>query len=68
ALSSRIIYLHFNYLTETAPPGVTDTGGKNPFRDRRVREAVAHAIDRDAIVRNLIGAGSRSWHGFCFET
>ena len=55
ALSSRIIYLHFNYLTETAPPGVTDTGGKNPFRDRRVREAISLAIDRDAIVARIMG-------------
>ncbi|WP_239501754.1 ABC transporter substrate-binding protein, partial [Citrobacter koseri] len=47
---------------------VEGRSGANPFQDRRVREAVAHAIDRDAIVRNLIGAGSRSWHAFCFET
>jgi peptide/nickel transport system substrate-binding protein len=55
ALSSRIIYLHFNYLTETPPPGVTDTAGKNPFRDRRVREAFSLALDRDAIVARIMG-------------
>jgi peptide/nickel transport system substrate-binding protein len=55
ALSSRIIYLHFNYLTDGPPPGVTDTGGKNPFRDRRVREAISLALDRNAIVQRIMG-------------
>jgi peptide/nickel transport system substrate-binding protein len=53
-LSNRIIYLHFNYVDD-APPGVADTGGKNPFRDRRVREAISKAIDRDAIVARIMG-------------
>ena len=53
-LSNRIIYLHFNHLTD-APPGVADAGGKNPFRDKRVREAFSKAIDRDAIVARIMG-------------
>ncbi len=53
-LSNRVIYLHFNYVDEPAP-GVADTGGKNPFRDRRVREAISKAIDRDAIVARIMG-------------
>ena len=53
-LSNRVIYLHFNYLDEPVP-GVADTGGKNPFRDRRVREAISKAIDRDAIVARIMG-------------
>ena len=36
-------------------PGVADTGGKNPFRDKRVREAISKAIDRDAIVARIMG-------------
>lgn len=59
AETMRIIFLQFD---------VEGRSGPNPFQDRRVREAVAYAIDRDAIVKNLIGAGSRSWHAFCFET
>lgn len=55
----RIVFLQFD---------VAGRSGPNPFQDRRVREAVAHAIDREAIVRNLIGGGSRVWHAFCFET
>ncbi len=53
-LSNRVIYLHFNYLDD-APPGVSDSGGKNPFRDKRVREAISLSIDRDAIVSRIMG-------------
>jgi len=53
-LSNRIIYLHFNYLDD-ATPGVDGSGGKNPFRDKRVREAIALSIDRDAIVARIMG-------------
>jgi peptide/nickel transport system substrate-binding protein len=53
-LSNRVIYLHFNYLDAPAP-GIADTSGKNPFRDRRVREAISKAIDRDAIVARIMG-------------
>jgi peptide/nickel transport system substrate-binding protein len=53
-LSNRVIYLHFNYVDEPAP-GVAETGGKNPFRDRRVREAISKAIDRDALVARIMG-------------
>ena len=52
-LSNRVIYLHFDYIDDQ-PPGV-DAGGKNPFRDKRVREAVSKAIDRDAIVARIMG-------------
>jgi peptide/nickel transport system substrate-binding protein len=54
ALSNRVVYLHFNYLDD-APPGVADAGGKNPFRDARVRAAISKAIDRDAIVARIMG-------------
>ena len=53
-LSARIIYLHFDYVDDT-PPGVGGTDGKNPFRDKRVREAISKAIDRDAIVARILG-------------
>jgi peptide/nickel transport system substrate-binding protein len=54
ALSTRVVYLHFNYLDEPAP-GIADTGGKNPLRDARVRAAISKAIDRDAIVARIMG-------------
>ena len=53
-LSNRVIYLHFDYVDEPAP-GVADSGGKNPYRDKRVREAISKAIDRDAIVARIMG-------------
>ncbi len=53
-LSSRVIYLHFDYVDEPVP-GVADTGGKNPYRDKRVREAISKAVDRDAIVARIMG-------------
>jgi peptide/nickel transport system substrate-binding protein len=53
-LSARVVYLHFDYVDD-APPGIAGTGGKNPFRDKRVREAISRAIDRDAIVGRIMG-------------
>lgn len=52
-LSSRLMYLHFNYLDEPGPD-VQGTNGKNPFRDKRVREAISKAIDRKAIVERIM--------------
>jgi peptide/nickel transport system substrate-binding protein len=40
--------------------------GKNPFQDIRVRQALHHAIDREAIAKNLIGRGSRVIHAVCY--
>jgi peptide/nickel transport system substrate-binding protein len=36
--------------------------GENPFQKLKVRQAVAHAIDRDSISRNLVGGQSRVIH------
>ena len=58
-LSNRIIYLHFNYLADIAP-GVTDAGEKNPFRDKRVREAISLAIDREAIVARIMAGEAKA--------
>lgn len=52
-LSNRVIYLHFDHEQEPTP-GVSGTDGKNPFKDRRVREAVSKAIDRQAIVERIM--------------
>lgn len=53
ALSNRVIYLHFDHEAEPTP-GVSGTEGKNPFKDKRVREAVSIAINRDAITGSLM--------------
>jgi peptide/nickel transport system substrate-binding protein len=34
----------------------------------RVRKAIAHAIDRESIVKNIVGAGSRVLHTQCFPS
>lgn len=44
------------------------TSGVEYFKDRRVRQAVAHALNRDAIARNLIGAGSSVIHSACYPS
>jgi peptide/nickel transport system substrate-binding protein len=49
---------------EGVVPGVLDIDGKNPFEDIRVRRAIAHAINKEAIVRNLYqGAASVAVQG-----
>jgi peptide/nickel transport system substrate-binding protein len=54
ALSNRVVYLHFNYIDDVAP-GVADAAVTNPFRDVRVRAAISKALDRDAIVKRIMG-------------
>ena len=55
ALSTRVVYLHFDYVDDV-PPGMGGAAAnKNPFRDKRVREAISLAIDRDAIVARIMG-------------
>jgi peptide/nickel transport system substrate-binding protein len=55
-LSNRIIYVHLDQFQEPAwkTPGVKGTD-KNPFLDKRVRQAVSKAINRQAIVDRIMG-------------
>ncbi len=43
-------------------------GIDNPFKHLKVRQAVNHAIDREAISKNLVGGQSRVVHSACFPT
>jgi len=49
---------------------VMDGAGRNnkksPFRDVRVRRAIAHAINRPEIARNVFGATSKAMHSLCY--
>src|SRR5690606_26481626 len=55
--SFRVIYIALNQGKEP-PAGMTAPDGKNPLTDRRVREALSLAIDRQAIVDRIMdGAG-----------
>ncbi len=49
AKTLRISYLQFD---------VKGQSGQKFFMDKRVRQAVAHAVNRDAIINNLVGPGS----------
>lgn len=55
----RISFLSFN---------MRDMAGNNPVKDIRVRRAIAHAIDRETIVKHIIGEGSSLVKAPCFRT
>jgi peptide/nickel transport system substrate-binding protein len=59
AISTGTQYLGFDHSRNTLIHG--DAGGKNPFKDVRVREAIRTAIDLNAlkskVMRNTAGAG-----------
>ena len=52
--SLRVIYIALNQGKEV-PAGMSETNGKNPLTDKRVREALALAMDRKAIVDRIMG-------------
>jgi peptide/nickel transport system substrate-binding protein len=53
----RIAFMQINRLPETPTPAL---------KDERVRKAINHAIDRDAMVKQIVGAGSRVINTICF--
>ncbi len=52
----RIVFLQMNTLDDTPAP---------QFKDIRVRQAVAHAIDRDAIMNSIVGDGAEPLETIC---
>jgi peptide/nickel transport system substrate-binding protein len=56
AKTLRVAYLQFDAL------GVS---GQKFFTDKRVRQALAHAIDREALTKNLVGPASVVIHSAC---
>ena len=56
AKTLRVAYLQFD---------ATGASGQKFFTDKRVRQAVAHAIDREAITKNLVGPASEVIHAAC---
>jgi peptide/nickel transport system substrate-binding protein len=55
----RIVFLNFNTLENSPAP---------QLRDPRVRRAIAHAIDREGMVKQIVGAGARVLHTQCFPS
>lgn len=55
--SNRLIFLHMDSARDVTP-GITDNEGRplphNPLRDRRVREAISIAINREALTTRLL--------------
>lgn len=52
--SVRLMFLAINVADDNVP-GLTGTNGKNPLKDVRVRRALSAAIDRDALVEQVMG-------------
>ena len=55
----RIAFLHFN---------AQDSSAFAPLKDVRVRRALNHAIDRESMVKNLVGESARVIHTICFPS
>jgi peptide/nickel transport system substrate-binding protein len=55
--SDRVAFLHLNGGEATPAP---------PLRDVRVRKAIFHAIDREGMLKSLVGQGGRLLHVFCY--
>ena len=43
-------------------------GGDTPFKKLKVRQAVAHAINRESIAKNLMGGASKVVHSPCYPS
>jgi peptide/nickel transport system substrate-binding protein len=52
----RIVFLQMNTRDGTPAP---------QLKDPRVRKAIAHAIDRDAIIKNIVGGGAEPLYTIC---
>ncbi len=46
----------------------TGRAGETPFTKLKVRQAVAHAINRESIAKNLMGGASKVVHSPCYPT
>jgi peptide/nickel transport system substrate-binding protein len=53
AVSGRMIYIALDQFAEPSP-GIPDTEGKNPLKDKRVRAALSMAIDRKGLVDKIM--------------
>ncbi|WP_248309936.1 ABC transporter substrate-binding protein [Bosea sp. WAO] len=55
----RIVFMQMNVQDGTPAPAL---------KDERVRKAIIHAIDREAMVKNIVGDGSRVINTICFPS
>src|SRR3546814_15309987 len=52
----RIVFMQMNILDNTPAP---------QLKDERVRKAILHAIDREAIIKNIVGEGAEVLNTIC---
>jgi peptide/nickel transport system substrate-binding protein len=55
----RFVFLNMNTMENAPAP---------QLRDIRVRKAILHAIDREAMVKQIVGPGARVLHALCFPS
>jgi peptide/nickel transport system substrate-binding protein len=55
----RIVFLNFASSESSPTP---------PLKDIRVRQAISHAIDRERMVKQIVGEGARVLHVQCFPS
>lgn len=55
----RIVFLNLHTMENSPAP---------QLRDKRVRQAIQHAIDRPAMTKNLVGEGARVLNVICFPS
>ncbi|HTR83368.1 MAG TPA: ABC transporter substrate-binding protein [Reyranella sp.] len=53
AVSNRVIFVALDQFAEPSP-GIPNTNGKNPLKDKRVRQALSQAIDRKALADKVM--------------
>jgi peptide/nickel transport system substrate-binding protein len=58
SISSRLIYIGLDQFAEPTP-GVPNTEGRNPLKDKRVRQALSQAIDRSFVVDKAMAGFAR---------
>lgn len=59
AETMRVSFLAYN---------LRDKPGGNPLKDVRVRQAIAHAVDRDLLIKEIVGQGTSPLKTPCYHT
>jgi peptide/nickel transport system substrate-binding protein len=66
--SLRLVYFHFDHMRDGPSPFITDNAGqplpRNPLSDLRVRQALALAVDRRAIVERVMEGNAAAINQF----
>ena len=69
-LSNTVMFIHLDQSRDQTPDVTDKSGaplGKNPFKDRRVRQAISKAINRDALVERVMEGAAHPAGGLLAE-